>query len=150
MAAIGKTASDSNSSEEARTSGFAKDGDLHDPEKQPLPVYTAEGSLEVPDDPKESLHRGLEARQISMIAIGGYYESICTVSLLTHSVSRWCYRNWLDYWHRKCPCQGRTRIYHDCICLRRLSLLDCHDCNRRNGRVDPYAWWFHTFRDSLR
>jgi len=70
MAVMGKTGSDSNSSNEARNSGFAKGGNFADAEKQPLPTYTVEGSLEVPNDPRESLHRGLEARQISMIAIG--------------------------------------------------------------------------------
>jgi len=80
MAAIRKTGSDSNSSDEARNSDFTKGATFGDEEKQPLPAYTAEGSLEVPNDPGESLHRGLEARQISMIAIGVFHESIYTVS----------------------------------------------------------------------
>jgi amino acid permease len=61
-----------------KTSSSGSSGEIRDLEgkqqygngKEPIATFTEEGNLQPSDDPRNRLHRGLQARQIGMIAIG--------------------------------------------------------------------------------
>lgn len=71
-------------------------------EQYPSPESPKVGELEE-ENPHHSLHRGLQARQVSMIAIGGEHTAEAFMSLggFADLLDR-CSGYWSDHWNWKC------------------------------------------------
>jgi len=88
-----------------------------------------------PDDKNTDLHRGLKARHITLIAIGG-----AIGTFFASALSRYCppdtVRYWPDHWHWQDARDRRARLSVDSVLLRRSHRRFCHVRPGRNGRLD--------------
>lgn len=82
--------------------------------------------LSDPTDVHHSLHRGLSARQISMIAIGTYSCWTARGDLYLPSQSRRRNRNRTHYWYRSRSCECWSGVYPYLLLDHRPSLLRGH------------------------
>jgi hypothetical protein len=84
-------------------------------EDDPSVRYDGASILESsPTKGHEGLHRGLSARQVQMIAIGGYYLLEDPVAH-DHSTRSWYNWDWPVLGNVKIPCTRRPREHVNCI-----------------------------------
>src|SRR6266702_1787539 len=90
------------------------------------------------DPVHDTLHRGLKARQISMIAVCPSRTWHCRHLTLCGGFIAWrCSGHWLDHWFRHCA-RPRWPPWHlTGLFVCRPRVLSRHGCLRRNGGVSP-------------
>lgn len=89
------------------------------------------------------LQRGLKARHITMIAIGGAIGK--SIHLLDHlaASNMPSSRYWSDHWHWICSGSRRPWFHLHFLHRRRLPGLSRHVCSWRNGRMASYGLRLH-------
>ena len=91
----------------------------------------------VNDSQEGTLHRGLKARQISMIAVRHPPTQHLSRFPYLWFLARWCSRHWLDHRLWYCTSPRWPTWYPLGLLICRCRVLPCHGRFGRNGRLPP-------------